>query len=454
MARDRTEGPPPAMFWELPEMRVALAAHDLRSVFLFLHQRGFSQRRIGGLTGQSQSEISAICNDGREVGTYGVLLRIADGLGIPRGYMGLGRYDSDPATAVEVALTSGATGTDEAEEIRRLLAHAAEVTMGVALPDTSRWWRPMPHGLTPVPDQVSDADVSHVQHMTRVLRALDYQHGGGSCREAVVAQARYARMLLAANCDDEVRTKLQLVVADLHNLAGWTSFDVGMYPAARRHFGLALEQAKACEASSLVANVLYRLGRVHLHQEYTAQALRFFQLGQLAAQDAEQPLTVAMLHANEAWTHALMGSAKKATNSLGRAQDEFTRGRDDGLPSWVSFFGEADLHALMGMVYGLLPGEEHVSDAIKHLSDSITRRGGTMVRSTVFELTALGTIQFKAGEVGAAVTDGHRAVDLAETLRSVRAVDRLAPLQEAAERHRGDEGAAQLAYRIATLRGG
>lgn len=193
---------------------------------------------------------------------------------------------------------------------------------------------------------------------------------------------------------------------------------------------------------------------MHLHQQYTAQALRFFQLGQLAAQDAEQSLTVAMLHANEAWTHALMGNAKKAVNALGRAQDEFTRGRDDGLPGWVSFFGEADLRALMGMVYGLLPGDGHASDSIEHLSDSIKRRGGAMARSTVFELTARGTIRFKAGDVTAALADGRQAVDLAQTLRSVRTIHRLAPLQQAAERYPDDGGAAQLAQRIATLLGG
>ena len=40
------------------------------------------------MTGQSQPEVSAIMH-GRRVMAYDVLVRIADGLGIPRGLMGL-----------------------------------------------------------------------------------------------------------------------------------------------------------------------------------------------------------------------------------------------------------------------------------------------------------------------------------------------------------------------------
>lgn len=50
--------------------------------------------------------------------------------------------------------------------------------------------------------------------------------------------------------------------------------------------------------------------------------------------------------------------------------------------------------------------------------------------------------------------DGKQAVDMAEQIRSVRVVDRLAPLEEAARQrhHHGD--VRDLAERIATLRSG
>jgi tetratricopeptide (TPR) repeat protein len=306
----------------------------------------------------------------------------------------------------------------------------------------------------PLPEDLRPHDVTNVEQMTRLLRAMDYQFGGGACRDAVAAQAASARRLLTVDGADELRARLRLAVADLLNLAGWTSLDVGLHSSARQFFGLALEHAASCENPSLVANVLYRHGRLHLHQGYPEQALKFFQLGQLAARDAEEPSTTAMLHANEAWAHALMGSARKALNALGRAEDEFAQAGDGALPGWVSFFGAADLHALSGIVHGLLPSGEHTGIAIGHLSSSIAARGDQMTRSAVFELTALATIRLDADDTAAGVADGHLAVDLAEKVRSVRTVQRLAPLQAAARRHPADAESARLVLRIATLCGG
>jgi predicted XRE-type DNA-binding protein len=79
--------PDPAV-WEEAVMRRALAAHDIATVYRLLGRLGFSQQRIAELTGQGQSEVSAILH-GRRVISYQVLSRIADGLGIPRGYLGL-----------------------------------------------------------------------------------------------------------------------------------------------------------------------------------------------------------------------------------------------------------------------------------------------------------------------------------------------------------------------------
>jgi len=441
--------------WESAPMREALRKHDLAYVFRTLKTYGFSQRQIAQLTQQSQPEISGIMKaKGRAVLAYPVLLRIADGLGIPRGYMGLGNYDHGEYTSVEDELTAGVASLTEAEQIRSALQHAAEVLMGTSLPETARWWQPIAEITTPAPDTIGDTDVNSLEHLTRILRAVDYQHGGGACRDAVIAQTAYAdAMLEKSACEDDVRARLALAAADLHNLAGWTSFDVGLHGSARLHFGRALELAKQTDTLSLAANVLYRQGRLHLHRGAQDQALRFFQLGLIAGQDADDPLTVAMLHANLGWAHAIMGQRSKALSALGRAEDEFVRG-EDNLPAWVAFFSAADLAALTGMVHSLLLGDDSAVKAITSLTASITSRGAGTARSTLFELTALAATRLKAGDVAGGVQDGNRAVDLAGTVRSVRTIERLEPLLDAARNHPGDDGAVELARRVAILRGG
>lgn len=96
--------------WQRLDMRAALAVRDMAFVFKLLQKHGVSQRRIAALTGQSQSEISEILA-GRRVVSYYVLSRIADGLGIPRGRLGLA-YD-DP-TKLLIARTPWIAGKIDA----------------------------------------------------------------------------------------------------------------------------------------------------------------------------------------------------------------------------------------------------------------------------------------------------------------------------------------------------
>lgn len=93
LGRDQPVSLVPA--WDRPDMRKALADRNVAVVFRILQRFGVSQRRIASATAQSQSEISEILA-GRRVTSYDVLLRIADGLAVPRGRMGLA-YDDNTA---------------------------------------------------------------------------------------------------------------------------------------------------------------------------------------------------------------------------------------------------------------------------------------------------------------------------------------------------------------------
>jgi len=84
--------PPEPETWDPPEMRAALNVQDVTRMYRLLQKRGYSQQQIAAMVGQSQPEVSAVIH-GRKVMAYDVLSRIADGLGIPRGYMGLAYTD-------------------------------------------------------------------------------------------------------------------------------------------------------------------------------------------------------------------------------------------------------------------------------------------------------------------------------------------------------------------------
>jgi transcriptional regulator with XRE-family HTH domain len=83
-------------------MRRLLAEHDIAGVYLLLHRHGVSQRTLAARTGQAQSEVSEIMSGHREVHAYELLVRIAEGLGVPRGWMGLAFDESsEPYAAID-----------------------------------------------------------------------------------------------------------------------------------------------------------------------------------------------------------------------------------------------------------------------------------------------------------------------------------------------------------------
>ncbi|MEV0082444.1 helix-turn-helix domain-containing protein [Saccharopolyspora sp. NPDC003752] len=423
--------------WNEREMRDALARRDVSEIYRQLRRHGVSQRQIAASTGQSQSEVSEILK-GRQVMAYDVLARIADGLGIPRGYMGLA-YDG--ATAMRVAKATNAPDAEEDESVKRrkFLSHAAAVTMGAAVfgTETSSW---LPaNAQTPAPTRIGMTDVQQIHAATKALRDLDYRYGGGTCRDAVVAQLSWAQQLLESSAAEPVRKQLFVALADMHSLAGWTSFDVGLLDPARGHFGKALEFAKQAEDDGLVASVLYRMGRVYLHYEEPNEALKLFQLGQIAAQDSGSALTVAVLCANEAWAYGMLNKPDQVQKMVGRTKDEFARARADEAPDWVRFFTENDLHGMIGSAHDALSvfdPKKHASIAVAETIKCNEAYGADMARTHVFGLSLQATNHIRAGDLQEGVKVGRRALEHGERVKSQRVADRLKPLELEASKHR------------------
>jgi transcriptional regulator with XRE-family HTH domain len=118
------EKPDPKM-WERPEMQAAVTARDFTKVFRLLQRVGLSQQRIAALTGQSQPEVSAIVH-GRKVMAYDVLLRVADGLGVPRGLAGLSSCGCGEPRADQGAVAVTPVEDPAAAEAGRLGGAASE----------------------------------------------------------------------------------------------------------------------------------------------------------------------------------------------------------------------------------------------------------------------------------------------------------------------------------------
>lgn len=441
--------------WSQQEVRNALAARDISAVYRQLRLRGISQRQIAAMTGQSQSEVSEILK-GRQVMAYDVLIRIADGLGVPRGYMGLA-YDE--ATALQVTREADAARAKAKEDAERLrfLQHAASVTMGAHVPlgTEGGTWDTASMQQTPVPNRIGLTEVRQIEAATRALRSLDHQYGSGFCRDAVLAQLIWTRQLLDAGARDEVKLRLYRAIADMHNLAGWSSFDAGLLDPARAHFAKALELAKNSGSHGLVANVLYRMGRVYLHNCAPDEALKLFQLGQIAAQESGSALTVAVLCANEAWAYGMLNRPDQVIQMVHRTRDEAMRARAEEVPSWFSSF--EDCYGTLGAALGALAGfaehrQKYAPLAVNELLKHAETCDPGMRRTHALSLGLLAVNYIRAGNVEQGIRIGHQAIKISETVNSMRIADRLKPLQYEAAKRKNNSDALDLANRVKKYR--
>ncbi|MGH3896959.1 MAG: tetratricopeptide repeat protein [Pseudonocardiaceae bacterium] len=337
---------------------------------------------------------------------------------------------------------------------RNLLAHGAVVIFGTAVLGADRGtWLPSPTQ-TPTPSNIGMTDVVQVEAATRTLRTLDYQFGGGACLDAVVTQLSWAQCLLPASATDVVRTRLFRALGDLQNLAGWTTFDVGLLGSSRSHFATALEFAKQSGDSSLLSNIMYRIGRVYLHHNEPNDALTWFQLGQISAQDSGSGLAVAVLCSNEAWAYAMMGEDVQAAKLLDRSRDALARADPHETPDWARFYNQTDMNAMIGTVHTVLSATDvkHAGIAIPALHQALTDYDGSMSRSRAFTLTALATNYLRQGDVDHGVRIGRDALTLATGLKSKRVTDRLEPLEIEAGRRSSNSDSRHLSQLIRQYR--
>ena len=447
--------PPPPLdptWWETPKMRAVLARQDVRAVYRWLLDHGWSQTAISARTGQTQPEVSEFLHSDRRVTTYPLLDRIATVFAIPRSYMGLAFADDLADFEVE----------EQEDRMRRrqLLGVTAALAVGAAVPDLRRWLPAVPASAAPAPARVGAVDVAQIRAMTASLRAVDFQYGGGAALDAATGYLRRVSGLLDSTYSDEIGVKLRVALADLHGLTGWALHDLGRHVTAKKHFTQGLALARDADEHGLVAAMLYKMGRVSLHQEHPADALRMFQLGQIAAGDAGSRTEMARLHLNQAWAYALLGQPRQVTDCLARAEDHRDRAIASGeQPSWAAeILVHSGFDGVAGLTYCLLSRQPDAAPAAAQRSVAISQRltaGPRLVtrpgRARVFDQIMHAASLLRTGERGTGLAAAHQAVTHAEDLRSVRAVDRLSEVARAAAAWPSDRDALDIRHRIAAL---
>ncbi|SBV07058.1 hypothetical protein YW3DRAFT_03036 [Streptomyces sp. MnatMP-M77] len=317
------------------DVRAALAEHDFAAAFtLFKKWGGLSQNRIASACRLTPGKVSTIISGSQRVTSFDVVCRIADGLRIPGGLLGLAprpwegtptaphppeapgvRSDADEIPWRPDATVDLATHLTRSDLVmdRRALTHAlagAAVT-GAALLDSLEGWLVPAATVTGRrrPGRLGIREVEELETTARAFRQWDHQYGGGLRRKAVLGQLAEVSGALDDHQAPAVANRLYRVMAQLAGTAATMAWDSGLHRRAQDYYRLALRAAHAGGDVVFGANVLAGMARQMLYRDRADDALQLIHLAQEGARDVIGPRVRAMLHTREAWAYAAQGRA-------------------------------------------------------------------------------------------------------------------------------------------------
>ncbi|MGK5627083.1 transcriptional repressor NsdA [Streptomyces sp. URMC 123] len=357
-----------------------------------------------------------------------------------------------------VSLISEFSRSDLMLARRGFLGTSLALAAGPALIEPmQRWLVPAPGGLADAPSapspersrrptRLSGPELDLLESTTVMFRQWDAQCGGGLRRKAVVGQLHEVTDLLQEPQSEPVAKRLFTVAAELAELAGWMSYDVGLQPTAQKYFVLALHAAKESGNKPLGAYILSNMSRQMIHLGRPDDALELIHLAQYGSRDCATPRIQSMLYAMEARAYANMGQPNKCHRAVRMAEDAFgDTSPNDGDPDWIRFFSEAELngenaHSYRDLAYvaGRSPTYAALAHPVMERAVELFGEDEEHQRSYALNLIGMATVHLLQREPEASAGMAEKALDVARRVRSERVNTRLRKTVDTAVRDFGN----------------
>ncbi|MFF5017370.1 hypothetical protein [Streptomyces sp. NPDC001165] len=359
-----------------------------------------------------------------------------------------------------VALLSEFSRSDLMLARRGFLGTSLALSAGPSLIEPmQRWLVPAPSSPAPSelefepvfesrrPGRLSKPELDLLESTTRMFRQWDAQCGGGLRRKAVVGQLHEVTDLLQEPQPEATARKLFKVAAELAELAGWMSYDVGLQPTAQKYFVLALHAAKEAGDKPLGSYVLSSMSRQMIHLGRPDDALELIHLAQYGSRDCASPRTQAMLYAMEARAYANMGQPGKCKRAVRMAENTFAEADewDEPDPDWIRFFSEAELygensHSFRDLAYvaGRSPTYASLAEPLMAQAVDLFAKDSEHQRSYALNLIGMATVHLLQREPERSTEYASQAMDIAKKVRSERVNTRIRKTVDTAVRDFGD----------------
>ncbi|MFC9281016.1 hypothetical protein [Streptomyces collinus] len=357
-----------------------------------------------------------------------------------------------------VALLSEFSRSDLMLARRGFLGTSLALSAGPSLIEPmQRWLVPTPSAPAPSepesplesrrPGRLSKPELDLLESTTRMFRQWDAQCGGGLRRKAVVGQLHEVTDLLQEPQPEATTGKLFKVAAELAELAGWMSYDVGLQPTAQKYFVLALHAAKEAGDKPLGSYILSSMSRQMIHLGRPDDALELIHLAQYGSRDCASPRTQSMLYAMEARAYANMGQPGKCKRAVRMAEDTFAEADewDEPDPDWIRFFSEAELygensHSFRDLAYvaGRSPAYASLAEPLMQRAVELFAKDAEHQRSYALNLIGMATVHLLQREPERSTDFASQAMEIARKVRSERVNTRIRKTVDTAVRDFGD----------------
>ncbi|MET7681644.1 hypothetical protein [Streptomyces sp. NPDC005423] len=306
---------------------------------------------------------------------------------------------------------------------------------------------PEPPGASRRVGRLSKPELELLVSTTMMFRQWDAQCGGGLRRKAVVGQLHEVTDLLQEPQPEATTRKLFKVAAELAELAGWMSYDVGLQPTAQKYFVLALHAAKEAGDKPLGSYVLSSMSRQMIHLGRPDDALELIHLAQYGSRECASPRTQSMLYAMEARAYAGMGQPGKCKRAVRMAEDTFADADDwdEPEPDWIRFFSEAELHGEnshsfrdLAYVAGRSPAYASLAEPLMQRAVDLFAKDDEHQRSYALNLIGMATVHLLQRRPEQSTVFAAEAMTVAKKVRSERVTTRIRKTVDTAVRDFGE----------------
>ncbi|WP_051366936.1 helix-turn-helix domain-containing protein [Hamadaea tsunoensis] len=351
------------------------------------------------------------------------------------------RFRSDWAGSIETV-----TSLWQHDATRRAFLRSAVYVSAAAVAPIADWLSSDDIGrdLDAIEGDLRSTDA--VRAMTRTFRRLDNQYGGGEIRAGLV---QYLDAEVGPALHHKTRSQLGATylsaVAELTQLTGWLAYDSCQHGLAERYFIQALGLAQWAGDRALGAEILAGMSHQAIFIRKPNAAVNLARAAGRTAERAGVHALVAEASLMRAHAHAVAGEEQQTTSALTQAETVLAGGVRDADPHWIGYFDEAYLAAIKGHCFREL---EHPALAREAAEQSLAMRPG-YIRGQAFNELLLAGAHAQAGDVDQACAVGHRALDLASGMSSVRVIHNIDRLLRELRPWRTDRRVKALAERAA-----